>query len=130
MMLVFAAYYPGAVGWSENRGMPVVLGGHNLTNKCAKFQWHFASLKMHCTHAHRKFQPKLIRTRTSQLATAHRNLLSHIASHALLIVIPYSKKTRLNVLRSKFSVEGKYIFIRKKKHFLNFLLPLYLVCIL
>ena len=28
---------------------------------------------MHRTHAHRKFQPKWVRTRTSQLATAHRN---------------------------------------------------------
>ena len=34
---------------------------------------HFESPKMHCTHADRKFQPKWICTRTSQLATCDRH---------------------------------------------------------
>ena len=37
---------------------------------------HFASLKMHCTHAHHKLLPKLV-------LHAHHNLLPHIASHPL-----------------------------------------------
>ena len=43
------------------------------TKKCAKLRSHFAHLKKHRTHAHRNLQPKWVRTRTSQLATAHRN---------------------------------------------------------
>ena len=47
----------------------------------AKKTCEVASLKMHRTHAHCKFQPKWVRTRTSQLATAHRNLQLAIAHH-------------------------------------------------
>ena len=43
-----------------------------IAKKCAKLQSHIASLEMHGAHAHRKFQPKWVRTRTSQLDTAHR----------------------------------------------------------
>ena len=56
-----------------------------IAKKGAKMQSHIASLKMHRTHAHHKFQQ-------NGFAPAHRNLLphiatrnlrSHIASHAL-----------------------------------------------
>ena len=56
--------------------------------KCAILQSHIASLKMHRTNAHRKFHQNgfAVHTRTLQLATAHRNLQSHIASHALIFM--------------------------------------------
>ena len=38
-----------------------------IAKKCAKLR------EMHRAQAHRKFQPKWVRTRTSQLATTHRN---------------------------------------------------------
>ena len=44
-----------------------------IAEKRGKLRSHFASLKMHRMHAHRKFQPKWVRKRTLQLATAHRN---------------------------------------------------------
>ena len=49
-----------------------------IAEKLAKLQSDIASLKMHRAHAHRKFQK-------NGFATAHRNLLLHIATCNLLL---------------------------------------------
>jgi hypothetical protein len=58
-----------------------------IAEKRVKLGSHIASLKMHRTHAHRKFQQNKFAPphRNLQPHIATRNLLSHIASHALLI---------------------------------------------
>ena len=48
-----------------------------IAEKRANLGSHIASLKMHRTHAHRKFQK-------NGFAPAHRNLLPHIATRNLL----------------------------------------------
>jgi hypothetical protein len=53
-----------------------------INEKRAKLRSHFASLKMHRTHAHSKFQPKWVRKRTSQLAIAHRKSCFELFSDA------------------------------------------------
>ena len=56
-----------------------------IAEKRAKLGSHIASLKMHRTHAHRKFQQNGFAPAHHNLLPhiATRNLLSHIASHAL-----------------------------------------------
>ena len=80
MMLFFGAYFPGPSDGLKIRGCQQQLGGHNLTNKCAKLRQHFTNLKMHCTHAHCKFQVKGSRTHTTctsqLLCCSHKSFLS------------------------------------------------------
>ena len=57
-----------------------------IAEKRANLGSHIASLKMHRTHAHRKFQKNGFAPAHRNLLPhiATRNLLSHIASHALV----------------------------------------------
>ena len=66
-----------------------------IAEKRANLGSHIASLKMHRTHAHRKFQKNGFAPAHRNLLPhiATRNLLSHIASHALVI----SEHSKVNI---------------------------------
>ena len=65
--------------YTKRKGILIFIA-YIIAEKLAKLQSHIASLKMHHTS---QVSTKWVCTRTLQLATAHRNLWSHIASHAL-----------------------------------------------
>ena len=76
-----------------------------IAENCAKLWSHIASLKIHRTHAHRKFQK-------NGFAPAHRNLLPHIATRNLLSHIA-SHALKIWYFTGNFWKKNQNLWIRK-----------------
>ena len=89
--------------YTKRKGILIFIS-YIIAEKCLKLQSHIASLKMHRTHAHRKFQQNGFAPAHRNLLPhiATRNLLSHIASHALEITKEFWKNRHFENMRAGF----------------------------